>query len=82
MKIKVQVTTKHCESDDLCVETFIVEHDSIDEVEALTHEMVNDCEDDEKIFDYEVTEYKEPVVIDIDKLRAEFYCNWEWEPEE
>lgn len=80
MQIHIEIATKHCESDDLCVTTFIVEHPNLSEIETLIADMVDSVEDDETNFDVTVTEYRPPTVCDIGGLKRALYENWEWEP--
>jgi|6_EtaG_2_1085325.scaffolds.fasta_scaffold84989_2 hypothetical protein len=66
MQIAVIVTASFYHTEDVCVESYVVEHHSLEEVEALVRDAVDDLKarnESRVSYDYTVVEYEEPQVL-------------------
>ena len=67
-KYTVEIASKSCESNDICVTTLVVEGDK-SEIETIVADVIDEHEDDLTTYDVSVTPYVVPTVLTLDGLR-------------
>ena len=81
MKFRVDITSKHCESNDIDVSTYVVEHHDQEQVRWAAVEVTCDLaeQNPEMHYDESVREYREPRVISFDDFKRQMRDDFELE---